>query len=239
VLAWLEDAHHLSASHDSAHRNDSAAESFAQNEHVRHDFFVLALNSGAGATQARLDFIRNHQDVFGFRDRSDFFQIPLRRNNDPGFTLDGLQQYRHRVGINFFFQCLGIAVGNTHKTWSKGSKVFTGALIGRKTHNGNRAPVEVFFCHDNFCFVRRNTLNPVSPSPCNLHGTFYRLSTSIHRQDHVHPQQCCQLLGERPQLVVRKSPGCESHFPQLLLCRPDEGSIAVPKIDRGVGGEAI
>ena len=92
VLAGMQHPENVAIGHHRGQRYHAAAQGLAEQIDVGHHVPVVAGKGPAGAGQAGLNFVGDHENVSGRADLAYFRQVVIRRHDDAGFALDRLQQ---------------------------------------------------------------------------------------------------------------------------------------------------
>ena len=105
VLAGMQHPENVAIGHHRGQRYHAAAQRLAEQIHVGHHVPVVAGKGAAGAGQAGLNFIDDHENVSGRADLAHCRQVVIRRHDDPGLALDRLQQDCDGVLVDRVGQC--------------------------------------------------------------------------------------------------------------------------------------
>jgi hypothetical protein len=98
VRSGREHVHDLASSDKRRDRQNAAAERLPQDQPVGRDALVLERKPGAGAAKPRLNLIEDEQYVIRAAKLTHRFEPTRRWNDNPGLTLDRLDQHGDRLG---------------------------------------------------------------------------------------------------------------------------------------------
>ena len=125
VLAGMQHPENVAIGHHGGQRNHAAAQCLAEQIHVGHHIPVVAGEGSAGAGQAGLNLIGDHQHVAGRAEFAHCRQIVVRRHDHPGLALDRLEQHRDGVLVDRVGQCVGVT--ERHRTKARRERAEAGA----------------------------------------------------------------------------------------------------------------
>ena len=89
------------------------------------------------------------------------------------------------------------------------------------------------------CLILWDAFHFIPPFSCNLHSSFYSLSTSIHRKYHVETKELCDEFSKSREHIIVKGPRTQGESRCLFGQGFDELGVAVALIDRTVCTEEV
>ena len=93
VLARADDAEHVGVADDGREGQDAAAEGLAEQVQVGHDALAVARERLADPAEAGLDLVGDEEHVAALGDLAHGAEVALRRHDDAGLALHGLDQH--------------------------------------------------------------------------------------------------------------------------------------------------
>ena len=239
VLAGLEQAEDLAVRDHGRQRHDAAAERLAEHVDVGLDALAVAGERRAGAAQARLDLVGDHQHAAARGDLTHLRQETLRRHDHAGLALDGLEQHGHGVVVDGGLDGVGVPERNVYEARGVGGERLAGVLVVAERDDRRGTAVEIALHHDDLGPALGDALGFVPPLAGGLDRGLDGLDAGVHGQDHVLAAHLGQRLHERAErLGVERARG-QRDLAQLRLRGRHQRRVAVAEVDRRVGRQAV
>ena len=234
-----DDVHDLAVGRDRGDGVDAAAERLAHDVDVGDDVLVVAGERPAGARQAGLDLVGDHQHVALGAERAEVAQEALGRHDHAALALDRLEQDGHGGLVDGGGDRLDVAVLHAAEAGGERGVARGGDLVVGEAHDGRGAAVEVALHRDDGGLPGRDALDLVAPLAADLDGGLDGLGAGVHRQDHVLAGEAAQGLGEAAELVVEERAAGQRQLAELLARDRDETLVGVAEVERRVAREAV
>jgi hypothetical protein len=149
-----------------------------------------------------LNLIKNEQYVIRAAKLTHLFEPTRRWNDNPGLTLDRLDQHGDRLGRQRALHCSKITEWDPAKPRRERAEPVAIGRLRREADDGRGAAVEVPVGDDNARLVARHPLNAITPTARRLDGGLDRLRARVHGQRGVETGQATKLSEEGPETVV-------------------------------------
>ena len=201
VVAGGELGHHVGTRQECAHRQQPAAERFAQHQTVGFDAFVVAGQQRAGAAQAGLHFVADHQDVVARADLAHRLEVARRRHDDAGLTLDGLDEERGGVRRDRGVERSRVAKGHAAEAGRERAEAVAVLRFAGEADDRGGAAGEVAFGDEDVRPTFGHALDLVGPLARCLDGGLDRFGARVHRQRTVHAGHAAQRLQKGAEPV--------------------------------------
>ena len=172
--------HDIAATEEHRHRQNAAAEGFAQNQAVWMNILVLARQQFARAPESGLNFVGNQQHVVFAAQFLCSFEVSRRRHDDATFTLNRFNEKRRCVFINGGLQRSDVTVFDESKARRKRPESM---LILRFVGHRNdcyRATVKIAATGDNLGLVGGDTFYRIGPLPRCLDSRLNGFRPGVH-----------------------------------------------------------
>ena len=224
---------------DRRDRVEPAAQRLAEDVDVGHDVLVVAGERAAGAGQAGLDLVGDHQHLGAVAQRADLLEVALRRDDHAALALDRLEQDGDGGLVDGGLERLEVAV--RHEPEAGGVRRVAGRRdrVGRERHDRRGAAVEVALHRDDGGVVLGDALDQVAPLAAHLDRGLDGLGAGVHRQDHLLAGELGQVARERPELVVVERPAGQRQPAELLVGAGHQARVAVAEVEGGVARQAV
>jgi len=169
-------------------------------------------------------------------DRLQPLQETVARNNDAGFSLDGLDHNADCIFRHRFFDRFEVVVRNYFESRGERAVIVRSVGIYRERNNGDGSSVKVVFKDDDLRLVLLNSLDHVPPFSHSLQSRFHRLGSGIHGEYHLFSREIGKFLREDRPTVVEEGAGSQGEDISLIFQSFDDLWMSVPLVDCGVCG---
>src|SRR6185312_1649587 len=168
MRAGGEHAHQRARADKSRDRQHAAAQRLAEDQPVRADLLVLEDEPGAGAANPGLDLVDDEENVVLVAQRAYAGEPAFRRDDDPAFALDRLDQHGGGLRRDRGFDRGKVAEGHGTEARREGPEAV--AVLGFRGETDDRrgAAVEISGGDDDLGAVGGDALDPVAPAPRRL-----------------------------------------------------------------------
>ncbi|CRE19531.1 Uncharacterised protein [Bordetella pertussis] len=239
VLARLENAQHRLVRQHRGHGIEAARQGLADQRDIGLDAFVRLGQESAGAPQPGLDLVEDEHDIAFAAQLAHLAEIARRRQDDASLALDGFDQEGHRARRDGSLQ-RGEVAERHHREARRERPVAAARIrVGGKADDAQRAAVEVVGAHDDLRLPGRHAARLVAPFAHRLERRLDRLGAAVHGQHLVRAGQARQVFVQGRQLVMAEGPRGQRQPLRLLDHRGQDARMAMPLVDRRVGGQAI
>ena len=220
-------------------RHDAAAEGLAEQVHVGDHVLVLAGERVAGAAQAGLDLVGDHQDAVRGAELPEPGQVARRRHDHPGLALDRLEQHRDPVRARRPRRPArpGRRRAPTRNPGVYGPKSVAGVRVGGEADDRGGPAVEVARRTTMIRLVGRHALDRVAPLARDLDRGLDRLGAGVHRQHHVHAASSASSAQNGPSWSWWNARLVRVRRSELRVRRGDQARVRVAEVQRRVAGE--
>ena len=239
VLAGMQHPQDVAIGHHRGQRHHAAAQCLAEQVHVRHHIPVVAGEGSAGAGQARLDLVGDHQHIAGGAEFAHGRQIVVRWHDHAGLALDRLEQHRDGVLVDRVGHRVGVTERHRTKARRERAEATARRLVRRKADDADGPAVKVVVGDHDIGLARGNALDIGSPFARDLDRALDRFGAAVHRQHHVLVAQRRQRRAEPAERLGVEGPAHQCDEVQLGVRGRGDLGIAVPEIHRGVRGQAV
>ena len=238
VVAGPEHAHDVTAGQSRGHRQHTATQGLAHEQHVGLGILVLVGEALAATAEPGLDLVEHQQDAPAGADLAHLGQVTGVGHFHAGLTLDRLHQEGHGVGTDRGFQRVRVVVRNLDETRCVRTEPPLVLFVVGEADDGGGPAMEVAIA-DHDLGRTRDVHDLVAPHAHGLDGGLDRLGARVHGQSHVHAAELAQLPQERPELVVVEGAGRQRQPLGLLHQGPDDRGVAVAVVDGRVGRQHV
>jgi hypothetical protein len=142
---------------------------------------VLIGEHAAGSAEAGLDLVESEQHVVLATQLARGAEIAWRRDDDPGFGLNRLDEKCYRVRRDRTAQLLEIAEVDESETGRERPKVGAILRLGREADDRCRTAVKVVATDDDLGAIRRDTFDSVTPFAREFDRGLHRFCARVHR----------------------------------------------------------
>ncbi|MNX23551.1 hypothetical protein D3C86_535520 [compost metagenome] len=200
---------------------------------------MLESEEAAGAAEAGLDLVGDHQHAVLAADRGGLAQEAGGRDDHAGLALDGLEEERGGVGGDGGLQGGEIAEGDDLEARGEGAEALLVERLGREGDQGGGAAVEVVGADDDLGLVGGDLLHVVGPFAGGLDGGLDGFGARVHGDDPLEAGHLHQLLVKQGKLVVAEGARRQGDLGGLLGQGLEDAGMAVALVHRGVRAEAV
>ena len=196
---------------------------------------MVAGEQRAGAAEAGLDFVADHQHVVARADLAHALEIARGRHDDAGLALDRLDEEGAGVGRDRRLERGRIAERHRRETGREGAEPIAILRLAGEADDGRRAAGEVALGHDDLRTAFGNALDLVAPLARGLQRRLHGFGAGVHRQRARHAGGLAQALQEGAEPVGVE--GARGDGQALRLCRQrlNERGMAVAEAHGRVG----
>jgi len=242
VLARLQLQHDLVAGDDGRHRIHPPRQRLPHDDDIRLDVVPVRAQHLPRAADAGLDLVGDEQHVVLLAQPLRLAEVALRRDDDAGLALDGLDHERREVvapGLEGGLERGEIAEGDEGVAGHEGAEVMGGGGVGGGGDGGEGAAPEVALREEHGGGVGRDALDLVRPLARKLDGGLAGLDAGVHGEDAGVAEGLADVLLELAEDVVVERAGRERQGVRLVDERLDDFRVRVALVDGGVGGEKV
>ena len=229
--------HDLLPRRENGNRQHAAAQGFAQHDTVRPDVFVLKCEPGARPAQTGLNFVKQQQDAALVAQAAQAGEPAMRRNDNAGFPLYGLDEHGGGVGRDCRLHRREVSERGGAKARRKGSKPVAIFRLRGETDDRSGAAVKIPLGDDDYGLLQ--AFDAMTPAARRLDRRLYRLRSAVHRQRDVETSHFANFLEEwtEPIIVI----GSRRHRKaSRLLGEPcNDARMGVTKTHRRIGAHHV
>ncbi|SKT92264.1 Uncharacterised protein [Mycobacteroides abscessus subsp. abscessus] len=239
MLAGMQHAEHIGIGYYRRDGNHATTECLAQQIDVGNNVPVVAGKHSSGAGETRLDFVGDEQNIVLGAQCADGGQVVVRRDDDAGLALNGLQQDGDGVAVDRPLQGGGIAEWHDAESGSERSESAARGLIGGEAHDADGSTVEVIVCHHDIGLIHRHALDVGAPFTGHLDTALDGLGPGVHRQHHALAAEPGEVAAEPTEAIRMKRPAHQCHRVELGVRGREDFGIPVAEVHGRVGGQTV
>eukprot|EP00515_Schizochytrium_aggregatum_P017286 CAMPEP_0202097642 /NCGR_PEP_ID=MMETSP0965-20130614/1310_1 /ASSEMBLY_ACC=CAM_ASM_000507 /TAXON_ID=4773 /ORGANISM="Schizochytrium aggregatum, Strain ATCC28209" /LENGTH=849 /DNA_ID=CAMNT_0048666027 /DNA_START=98 /DNA_END=2648 /DNA_ORIENTATION=+ len=241
VLSGFDVEHDLVVAKHGGHGVHAATEGLAEDDDVRADVLVVHAEHAAGAAEASLDLVCDHEHVVLGAEVAHALEVALVRDEDAGLALDGLEHVRGDVGValELGLERGEVVVGHELETGHVGAKVGVAGGVRGGGDGGEGASPEVVLGEDDDSLVARDALLDVAPAAGELDGGLTALHAGVHGEHFVVAEEVGDVLLVLAEAVVVEGTGGEGEGGGLVDERLHELGVGVALVDGRVRAEEV
>src|SRR6516164_7670742 len=148
MLTGFEGAQHFVVRKDGRHWIKAPGQCFAEQRDICLDAIVLLSEQLAGTAESGLDLIEDQHHAACGAELAHLCEIAGRREDDPSFSLDWLDEETDRVRRYRLLQRLGVAEGYELEARGEWSEMLACGRVGAEADDTECASVEVVSADD-------------------------------------------------------------------------------------------
>src|SRR5579863_6155363 len=177
---------------------------------------MLAGEHPAGAAEAGLNLVGDQQDTLARAEIGHLPQIPVGRDEDAGFALDGFDQEGASAGSYGGFERLDVPERHADEARREGAEAVAVERFAGEAGDRGGADVKIVLAEDDLGFIAGDALDGVATVSYRLDGSVDGLCAGVHREHHLHAAGLGERLAEERQLVVAEGSGSEGYARSLV-----------------------